>query len=192
MPLSRRSLLAAPLLLLLPRPARAAPVRYRLDPARSTVGFTYRFQGRPVAGSMPVLGADITIDFDDVRATAATVSLDAAHARAGFVFATEAMRGPAVLDAARHPTIRFVSTAVAPSGTGATMRGALTVRGVTRPVALSARFARAPGADPASRAALTVALSGRISRAAFGATGYPEFVDDPIDLDILAGIARVG
>src|SRR5262249_14967112 len=53
-----------------------------------------------------------------------------------------AMVGPTCLDAARFPTIRFVSSAVAeagptgPGGRDVTLRGELTLHGVTGPLAL--------------------------------------------------------
>lgn len=174
------------------RPARAAPIAYALEPDRSEVGFSYRLLGNRASGTMPVARAEISIDFSSLAATRADVTLDAARARAGFVFATDAMTGPEVLDVARFPTIRFRATRTRARNGGAVMEGDLTIRDVTRPVALAARFLRPPGADPAQNDRLSIELSGAISRAAFGATGFPDLVDDRIELQIRAGIRRLG
>ena len=171
--------------------AQADMRRYALEAEGSTVGFTYTAEGRSWEGSMPVERAEIGIDFDDVRRTEARVTLDASGARAGFIFATQAMKSPAVLDTQRHPTIAFRSTRVTPGGSGAVMEGDLTIRGVTRPVRLSARFARAPGAAPGDLERLTILLTGAIDRTDFGATGYPGQVGDRIGLRILAAIRRL-
>jgi polyisoprenoid-binding protein YceI len=49
------------------------------------------------------------------------------------------MLGPAVLDAGRHPEIRFESTAVETAGAGWTVRGNLTLHGETKPVTVEVR-----------------------------------------------------
>lgn len=49
------------------------------------------------------------------------------------------MLGPGVLDAERHPEIRFESTAVETAGNGWTVRGNLTLHGETKPVTVEVR-----------------------------------------------------
>ena len=168
----------------------SAPQRYALDPAASEVGFTYRLLGAATRGRMPVARAALVIDFTDLSATRADVVLDVTQARAGLIVATEAMRGSRVLDAARHPTIRFRATRTYAAGAGAVMEGDLTVRGTTRPVRLSARFLRPPGSDPGARDRIAIELTGALSRSAFGASGYPDLVGDRIDIRIRAGLVR--
>ncbi|HMQ28984.1 MAG TPA: YceI family protein, partial [Acidimicrobiales bacterium] len=122
-------------------PAEARPIAYRLDAEASEVGFETDFGPDLITGRMPVAAASVVIDFDRPAASRVSVTLDLAHARASFPFATQAMLGPKVLDARSHPTIRFDSTAVrAKGGAGARAEidGMLTIRGVTRPVTLDA------------------------------------------------------
>ncbi|MEM1432299.1 MAG: YceI family protein [Pseudomonadota bacterium] len=175
-------------LLLSAAPAVADLRRYTLDPAGSEVGFTYRIQGTTFEGAIPVTEADIAIDFTDVGRTRAEVALNARQARAGVVLATQALRGASVLNVDSHPTIRFSALRTRPDGAGAVMEGDLTVRGVTRPVALRARFLRPPGADPDARDRLTILLTGSVSRFDYGASGYPNIVGDTIGLRIRAAI----
>lgn len=178
------------LLALLALPALAAPEAYRLDAARSVVGFTYEFEGAPKEGRMPVKAAAITLDLDAVAQSRVDVTLDVTGAQAGFIFATEAMKSAKVLDARQHPTIRFRSTSVTGTLARATVRGQLTIRGVTRPVTLQAGLYRRRDSDPARLDQLLIRLTGSVSRAAFGADGFPGYVGDRIELDILARIEK--
>lgn len=171
----------------------AAPRDYRLDERASTVGFTWEFGDDTFSGSMEVAQADLSIDFDNVSNSNVAVAVDASQAVAGFPFATEAMRGPRVLDTASHPLITFRSTSFSRSGPGeARITGDLTVRGVTRPATLEARIYRARGSEAGDLSRLTVLLRGTLSRSAFGADGWADLVGDTVNLDITATIARDG
>lgn len=168
----------------------AAPQAYRLDTARSIVGFSYDFEGSPNQGKMPVKSADITLDLENLPASRVRVTLDAAAARAGFLFATQAMKDAKVLNTRAFPEITFRSTSITGDLTAAKVQGNLTVRGVTRPVTLTAGLYRQRGTAPDDRRNLAVLLTGQISRSAFGATGYAGMVGDTISLRILAQITR--
>lgn len=171
-------------------PAWAAPERYLLDTARSSVGFIYVLQSNPTRGRIPIINADLLLDFGNLARSKVTVRLDATRAAAGIIFATQAMRGPSVLDARHHPVILFQSTSVRPEGRGAVITGNATLRGVTRPMTLNAQIYRQRGTDPGDLQRLTLHLKGRIDRRAFGATGYPNMVGNWIDLVIVARIDR--
>lgn len=168
----------------------AAPERYDLDAARSVVGFSYEFQGTPRDGAMPVGAADLLIDLDDLSQSRVSVSLDARGAQAGFIFATQVMKGPDVLDTANHPAITFRSNGFQGGLDGATVTGDLTVRGVTRPVTLRAGLYRQRGTAAGERDNLSVLLTGEIDRTIFGADGFPGYVGPMIRLRILARITR--
>lgn len=170
--------------------ATAAPQPYSLNTTRSTVGFTYGFGEALKKGEMPVKSANMQIDLKNVSASHIDVDLDASGARAGFFFATRAMKGPEVLDTARFPTIRFKSTRITGSLLKATVMGDLTVRGITRPVTLNAALYRQRGTDPDDLDNLTVLLTGAISRSAFGASGFSNYVGDRIGLRIIARIEK--
>lgn len=171
-------------------PASAAPEAYRLNASESIVGFTYLFQGNSTQGRMPVKSANMRLDLDNVPASTVDVTLDARRAKAGFIFATETMKGPSVLNTDRFPEIRFRSTSITGDLSGATVIGNLTVRGVTRPVTLKAGLFRQSGTQAGDRSRLIIQLTGTISRAAFGAGGFPKFVDDQIALNIIARIEK--
>lgn len=170
--------------------AQAAPETYRLDMARSTVGFGFDLQGIAAKGSMPVRAARMLIDLGDVSQSEVDVTLDASAARAGVIFVTQTMKGPEVLNVADYPVIQFRSTRITGDLSGAIVEGNLTVRGITRPVRLNAGLYRQRGTDVTNLDKLTVQLTGTISRAAFGAGGFAGFVGDRIDLNIIARIEK--
>lgn len=172
----------------------AAPLDYTLQPQKSEVGFIYRLSGAPTKGQMPVQAAAIAIDFDNLTNSRVDVTVDVRRAKAGLIFATEALKARSVLNAKDFPTIRFVSTRIRLKGSGisdgARIDGRLTIRGVTRPVTLDANLYRQRGTEAGDRSRLSFRLTGAVNRSDFGATGYADLVRDQIDLDIVARISR--
>ncbi|PCH75009.1 MAG: hypothetical protein COC12_02315 [Rhodobacteraceae bacterium] len=190
------ALMLVTLLAALPVLLMAAPTRYSLEAKSSQVGFSFTLAGAQQKGTMPVSKAVILVDPENLRASRVDISVDVAGTRTPLPFARNALIGPEVLDAARYPTIRFVSTKVqlAADGRlsgGAKITGKLTMHGVTRPVTLEASLFRTPGSAPDDLSKLTVQLKGRISRAAFGATGYKDLVADEVGLNIVAEIRAI-
>ena len=181
---------------LLASPIWAQPVSYALQADRSDVGFIYRLSGAENRGAMPVTAADVAIDFGRFSASSVDVTVDVTRATAGIIFATEALKGASVLDAANHPTIRFQSTTVRANdpnnlSAGGEIDGLLTIRGVTRPVTLQAAVFRQQGTAEGDLRLLSFRISGAVRRSDFGATGYADLVADRIDLDIAARVVRV-
>lgn len=170
----------------------AKPTRYILEADKSRVAFTYSLNGQLMKGNMPVADAELRLDFDRVANSSVSVSLDAARARAGIVFATEAMRGPSVLNVAAHPLISFESNAISGSvAKGAQIDGLVTLRGVTRPARFTAQIYRQKGSPEGDLSQLSVLLSGAVNRSEFGATGFSKEVGDQIGIEVLARIRRV-
>lgn len=177
--------------LALPRAAAARALGYRIDPARSRVGFGFLLVGTAQRGDMPVAEAQIEIDMIDLARSRVDVSIDTMRARTDLILAAGALRGRSMLDAGTYPRLRFASTAVRPSPSGrlsdgARIEGRLTIRDVTRDITLDATLTRAAGTAPDDLRELTIRLSGHVSRAAFGVTGYPDVVGDIVTLDIVA------
>ena len=178
--------LLAFLLIGLSPPALADAVPYLLDRDRSAVAFTYLFSGNPTDGRMPVAAAELLLDLDNVPNSQISVTLDADGARAGFVFATEAMKGTSVLNTRDFPTIAFRTTQITGDLAGARVTGDLTIRGVTRQVTLDAQLFRQRGTIEGDRSRLSVLLTGQVNRNDFGASGWSGYVGPQINLNILA------
>ncbi|TMM55149.1 YceI family protein [Sulfitobacter sabulilitoris] len=178
-------------------PVQAAPRDYVLSPQASQISFVFTLNGSPQVGTAPVASADLRVDPANLAASTADVRADISRARTGLVFATQALKSRDVLDAARYPIVRFVSTSIQLgrkgriSG-GATITGRLTLRGVTRPLRLNATLTRPAGTAPDDLSILNIHLTGALSRSAYGASGFADLVADRVDLDIRAQIRARG
>lgn len=93
------------------------------------------------------------------------------------------LRGPDFFDTDRNPQATFASTSVEPTGpTTARITGALTLKGVTKPVSFDATFNQA-GINPVDQR-YTVGFDGRavIKRSDFGITAFLPAVGDEVTL----------
>jgi polyisoprenoid-binding protein YceI len=166
---------------------------YVLGPNGAHITYTFILNGTAQSGHIPVHSADIRIDPSNLGNSFVDVSADVRRARTGLIFATQALKSPAVLDAKAHPLARFRSTKIAlgPQGRisdGATMTGQLTLRGVTKPIRFDANVYRPQGSAKEDYSQLSVRLRGRLNRTDFGAIGYPELVADTVQMNIDADI----
>lgn len=172
----------------------AMPLSYALNAAESRVGFEVPFGPDQITGTMPMRSADIRLDFERPANSQISVVLDVGNAQANFPFATQALRGPRVLNAAEFPDISFVSSSIevrqdAPSK--ALLSGDITIRGVTRPITLDVELFRPAGRALGEREQLFVRLEGVVSRTAFGASGWSDLVGDAVSLDVMLRIDLV-
>lgn len=70
--------------LILAVPCLAKPINYRLDADKSSVSFTYQFNGQTINGSMPVSDARLSLDFNSLDNSTVNIVLNPDKARAGF------------------------------------------------------------------------------------------------------------
>ncbi|MBV7407904.1 YceI family protein [Maritimibacter sp. DP1N21-5] len=170
--------------------AVADPLRYTLDPANSQVSYSVPFGPDQVSGLMPVVRADILLDFVQNSRSTVTVVLDAASATANFPFAEQALKGPKVLDTGAYPTITFQSDQIRMEETAAELDGLVTIRGVTRPVRLGVQVFRQQGTASGDLSKISVHITGTVRRSDFGATGWADMVGDTVTLKIIARLDR--
>ncbi len=175
--------------------AQVPLIAYGLAPRGTSVGFTFDLSGVAQSGTMPIESATIHLDPKQLQNSMVDVTLNVADARTKLPFARGPMLGKSVLNADNHPTIRFTSTKIqlGPGGRlsdGAKITGDLTLRGVTLPVTLEAALYRQPGSAADDLDALSIRLIGTLDRHAYGASGYPDLVDDKVGLNIQAEIIR--
>jgi polyisoprenoid-binding protein YceI len=150
-------------------PADVTTGTWTLDPSHSEIGFTVRHAGiSKVRGQFK--DATATLELADnvadskISATIQTASFDSGDAnRDGHV------RGEDFFDVEKFPEISFVSNAIVPKGDAYELQGDLTIKGVTRPVALETEL-HGVAVDPFgnTRAGLTAETT--ISRKDFGLT----------------------
>jgi polyisoprenoid-binding protein YceI len=177
-------------LLLAPAVLAANPQVYDFDYQASEIAFIYEFSGDRITGRFPDFSASLVLDFDDVRNSSVSVDIDTSTALGGFIFGTQAMRGPKMLDARNFPTIRFVSTSAKLEGNSALLEGDLSIREATRPITLKIQIFRASDSLPSERDDLTMTVEGTLNRYDFGVDGYPELVGDDLSILITARIIR--
>jgi polyisoprenoid-binding protein YceI len=125
------------------RDDREIPVAgtYTIDPTHTAVEFIGRhLMITKVRGRLPDVSGTITIDDEPTRSHV-EVDIQVATLDTGDAQRDDSLRSSDFFDAEHYPTITFRSTQVEP-GTSETwmVTGALTVRGVTRPVTLDVDF----------------------------------------------------
>lgn len=139
---------------------------YEIDAAASTVRFTTRtvFGLLPVRGTFAISRGQITVA-DPVDASSVDVTVRSDSFDSGLERRDRHVTSADYLDAGSHPEIAFRSRRVARSATDtAVLQGELTVRGVTRPVAVTVGTLVLDGRR------LTVEGTATVDRYAFGVT----------------------
>ena len=119
--------------------ASAATETYKIDPAHSSVGFSIRHFFSKVPGHFKAFEGTITLDPKSLAGATVSVTIDTASIDTAVADRDKHLSGPDFFDVAKFPKMTFVSTEVTPRGSGkATVKGNLSIKGVTRPVVLEA------------------------------------------------------
>ena len=197
-------LVAGAALMLPANAARAADApEWTVDPGKSSITFTGRQMGVPSKGRFKTFTATVKFDPDNLAASAVEVTVDVASADTGNPDIDKELKQPKWFDAARLPTVRFVTTSFRAknkdsAGKDGAIKGdyeaaaRLTIRDVTEDVVLPFKLEIAPdSADPGQLVArMTGALT--VSRTKFG-VGRDEWRDTKIvgddvglEIDVLA------
>jgi polyisoprenoid-binding protein YceI len=137
---------------------------WQLDPVHSSIGFEIEYMAGAFRGQFRDVEATLAVDGDASSLTGAAkvASVDvkdenlAAH-----------LASPEFFDVERYPELRFVSTDVTGGGEDLTVRGEITIKGVTKPVELTGR-ATAPLTDAYGRERIGLTLSTALDRTVFG------------------------
>jgi polyisoprenoid-binding protein YceI len=116
--------------------------RWTVDPAHSAVVFSIRHLGlSKVRGRFDRFDAVLEVgpSVDDVRVEA---TIDMSSVNTNNPDRDAHLRTTDFFDVDQHPTMRFISTAVAPGEDGGTwtVTGDLTINGITKPVTLDVEF----------------------------------------------------
>lgn len=164
-------------------PAKVPAGDYVLDPHHASLlvkiphmgfsNYTMRFDR---------LDGHFTYDPANWTATKVTITVDPASIDTGQASFDKTIAGPAYFDAARHPTITFVSTAVAGRDGKGTVTGDLTFHGVTKPVTLDVSFNGVGTGMLGVGTRLGFSGTTRIKRSDFGVTAVSQFTGDDLEL----------
>lgn len=173
--------------------ASAAPARYELDPVHTRVVFAVEHAGfsqalGAVSGSEGVL----EFDPDDWSSARLDVRVPLQRLDLGDEKWNRATLARNLLDAEQHPQAHFVSTRIEPvDAHNATVHGRLSLRGVTRDVALQVRLNAVKRHPlPPFRRTAGFSATAELSRSAFGIDAWPSMIGDTVQLRIEAEAVR--
>jgi polyisoprenoid-binding protein YceI len=175
-----------PLLLLVAlAPATARTLSYRIDPVHTQVLFSADHDGysQPV-GRMKVKAGWLRFDEDDWSTAKVVVDVDAGSVDLGDRDWNDAVTGKRFLDVREFPLAHFESTSVEKGeGNRGTLHGKLTLRGVTREIAIPFAFNRA-GATIFAGMQTLAGFSGQatLDRTQFGMSSFPKAVGTQVTL----------
>ena len=164
---------------------------YTVDPGHTQVVFAYDHMGfTNNVGVFAQPTGTLTLDKANPSASKVSIDLPIANLKTGIPALDEHLLKPEFFDAAKFPNATFVSTGVKAEGTGATITGNLTIKGVTKPVTLDAEFYGA-GANPMNKKEnVGFVATGTIKRSDFGLGAYVPVVGDTVELKIIAGFQK--
>ena len=159
----------------------SAAQTWQIDTAHSRAMFTVKHLGiANIRGDFG--GVTGTVDFDGKDVTKARVKavIDVNSITTRVAPRDEHLKTADFFDAAKHPTMTFVSTSIVPAGKGKyTMTGNLTLRGVTKPVTLVLDQPAGPVTDHMGTVKMGASATGSINRKDFG-VNYHQVLDNGI------------
>jgi polyisoprenoid-binding protein YceI len=163
---------------------------YRIDPAASRVEFTigkrlFFVTHLMVTGRFSDVQGTISLDEHEPAHSQAEVTIGAVSVDTRMAKRDKHLRTADFFDVERHPTLTFTSRRIETldraSGHYRVM-GDLTVRGVTREVALDSHYVPTEGEGPTRRIKLT--LTGPLKRRDFGIVWNNPLITIPDDLTV--------
>ena len=164
---------------------------WHIDATRTLIGFTIDATGFPATrGRFRNYTGRIAIDLDRLAASSTTFTVDAASVDVGSPVYNDFLKSAALLDVAKFPTLSFASTQVEKlDPRTARVTGNLTMRGVTKPIALDVTIepgaaARESVRESAKRRPIAFSATGTIRRSDFGMTFGLALIDDAIEITV--------
>ncbi|MDB5446773.1 MAG: hypothetical protein JWQ97_2090 [Phenylobacterium sp.] len=173
-------------------PAAVQAGSYAVEPLHSRIVFSVNHFGfNNYFGEFSGVAGALKLDPKNLGATKLDVTVPIQNVATTNAKLDDELRGGDWLDAAKFPTMRFVSTKVTRTGPKtAKIAGNLTLHGVTRPVVLDASFVGA-GPNPFTKAFTTgFSAHGQIKRSEFGVSKYVPVVGDEVELIISAAFEK--
>lgn len=121
--------------------AASAPVKYTLEPTASLLRFSFEQSGANNTGRFGKYTADVTFAADNLAASKIDVSIDTGSLDTGDKERDDTLKQAELLDPAKFPKARFVSSKITLVGAGRfEAQGKLTIRDVTKDIKLPITF----------------------------------------------------
>jgi polyisoprenoid-binding protein YceI len=122
--------------------------KFSIDPPHSAVEFTVRFMGlSTVRGAFTDWGGTLMLNEQDPARSHLSVVIRTASVNTNTQVRDTHLKSPDFFDAEKYPTIRFRSERIVRDRDRFVVHGPLTMRGVTRQVAIPMRMLHPPRAD---------------------------------------------
>jgi polyisoprenoid-binding protein YceI len=144
---------------------------WQIDAVHTHVGFSVKhMMVSTVRGQFKQFSATLGLDTADFTRSSFSAEIDVASIDTANEQRDGHLRTNDFFDAASHPKITFVSTGIHSKGEGAyVLQGDLTIRGVTKPVALDVEF-HGTNKNPWGKTVAGFSATGSVNRADFGLT----------------------
>jgi polyisoprenoid-binding protein YceI len=148
----------------------AQATTWQIDPEHTSTQFAVKhMMVSTVRGQFTRTTGTVEWDGKNVSSAVVNIVIDAASIDTHVPTRDNTLRGPEFLNVAKYPTITFKSTKVEPVGPGrARVTGDLTIRAITRQVALDVEGPSAPVKDLASATRVGATATTKINRKDFG------------------------
>lgn len=147
-----------------------ATTNWTLDPTHSELQFKVKhLMITTVTGSLNVLTASLTSESDDFENAQVKFEADTASIDTGNNDRDNHLKSGDFFNADEFPKVSFESTSLTKDGSDYTLKGDLTIKGVTKPVKLAVEFGGI-ATDPWGNTKAGFTISGKINRTDFGLT----------------------
>ena len=170
---------------------QAATESYSIDPAHSFVQFTIGHLGiSKTVGRFNTFEGNFKLDKDDVSSNGVELVVDTSSVDTNHQKRDDHLRSPDFLDVKQYPEITFKSTSFSGTLDGGTLKGELTLHGVTQAVEFDLQQV-GEGKDPwgGYRAGFTATTS--LKRSDFGVTYFIPGVTDETQISVfIEGIRK--
>lgn len=173
-------------------PAAVTPGAYAVEPSHTRVQFTVSHMGfTKWYGDFTGASGSLSLDPKKVAASKVDITIPTASVSTTNGVLDKELKGADWFDVGKFPTIHFVSTKVIHiTGNKATITGALTFHGVTKPVVLAASFNGA-GVNPLNKQyTIGFDASTMIKRSDFGVKTDLPLIGDETTLRISAAFEK--
>jgi polyisoprenoid-binding protein YceI len=159
---------------------------WQLDPAHCSAQFSVRHLGiSTVRGAFTKLSGAVQYDPAAPGKSSLEATIDATSVDTRVEMRDNDLRSPNFLDVQKYPTITFQSKKVEAAGAGKLkVTGDLTVRGVTKEVALDVDGPTPAMKDPWGNLRMGASATTKINRMDFGVSGRPGVVGDDITITL--------
>jgi polyisoprenoid-binding protein YceI len=125
----------------------ASQAPQKVDAAKSSIRFVTKQMGVPVEGRFRKFNASVAFDPKKPEATKAEFEVDLASIDLGSEEGETEVKRPLWFDTAKFPRAKFMLASLKPAGPGKyEASGALTIKGITQPIAVPVSFVESAGA----------------------------------------------